>query len=292
MKRNKMPRKAKRTEADFGKGAKPLLKDLRDRKYSKLGMAPIPFNWAKGFDANKGKVYPVKDQNGSGSCGGQSGSYLMQNLCQGKELSAKNIYSQIFYKGSGTTLRDILKHATTVGICEESLVVSYNQGNPPSEGFMQDKTANTPITVADAFKHQGLSYAFVKPDIDTYAMAIRDNSGAIMQLFGMNNGTWLSEYPAPATRKEWSHFVFCDGAFLINGKKHLRIRNSWGTSAGDKGHQYISEDHFKAGMVQTGGVIYNPQDANDLAEAKKAWTIRALQQLISWYQQLLKQTPV
>ena len=286
-----MPKKAKRTESDFGHGGIPLKKDLRDRKFSELGMAPIPFNWAKGFDALK-KTYPVKDQGPSSSCGGQTASYLMQNLYQKKELSAKNIYSNIFYAGGGTTLRDILKWATTSGISEEALVVSYNQGKPPTEAFMTVRDSNTPATRANALKHKGLSYAFVNPDIESYAQAIRDNGGAILQIWGQDNGTWLSAFPLPARRRVWNHFVVADGAFLIEGVKFIRIRNSWGKDCGNNGHQYIAEAHFNAGMVQTGGIIYNPAVIDDTEAKKKSDMILIIQKLISLYQQLLKQNPV
>jgi hypothetical protein len=182
--------------------------------------------------------------------------------------------------------------ATTQGACEESLVISYNQGNPPTEAFMTDKSGNTPLTVANALKHKGLSYAFVKPDIESYAMAIRDNGGAVLQIWGQDNGTWLSEFPLPARKRVWNHFVVADGAFLINNKKYLRIRNSWGKACGDNGYQYIGEDHFQASMVQPGGVIYNPAVIDDTEAKKKSDIILIIQKLISLYQQLLKQNPV
>jgi len=67
-----------------GKGAvREDIPDPRDYQWGKdVGMATIPFDWDKGYDVEEevSKVLgvpfklPVKNQNGSSSCGGQAWS--------------------------------------------------------------------------------------------------------------------------------------------------------------------------------------------------------------------------
>jgi hypothetical protein len=265
-------------EDKFGHGALPSIKDLRDKKWSKLAMASTPFDWTAGF------VLPpitiTKNQGTSGSCGGQSGSYLTALFESAyNERSAKYLYSQIFYPPSGgTTMRDILNLIVKKGSAPESLVPSYQGGNPPSESFMEDVSLNANAD-ASATAYEGTGYAFVNPDIESYAQAIRDNGGAIMEIQAMNNGTWLSADPQPPTSAQWAHFLICTGALMRNGKKVIQVKNSWGNEVGENGYQYISEDYFKSGFILQGGVVY--QKSNPIVIQEK---IGIIQQLIALLQ--------
>lgn len=269
-----------------GTGALPKKKDFRDLKYASVATASLPFDWNAGFDVgavidatlgNTPFTTPTKNQGPSGSCGGQGGSYYeavlkLLNVGSFDEKSAKNIYSQIFYPGGGTTLRDILNLLTMKGAASESLVPSYENGLPPSELFMEDTSLNA-SAATNALTSLGLSYAFVAPNIDAYAQAIRDNNGMIMEIQGGNNGTWLSNYPVAPVQAEWAHFLFCGKAKMINGKKMIGVHNSWGASVGENGWQWISEDYFKSGFIMEGGVIYQ---TSAILTAQKIKTISSL----------------
>lgn len=269
-------------EGHHGHGALPLRKDRRDKKYKKVARASVPFDWNLGYNAEKSSS-PTKNQGTSGSCGGQAGSYL-EALTKPvfSERSARYIYSQIYYPGEGTTLRDILNFLVKKGSASEALVTSYQVGNPPSEQFMEDRSSNF-TGDASASVYEASGYAFVAPDIESYAQAIRDNGGAIMELRGQNNGTWESAQPIPPNNKTnlWAHFLVCTGAMMRNGKKVIRVHNSWG-DVGEGGYQYISEDYFKSGNVLQGGVIY-PKDSPLVLQQKLSIT----EQLIALYQQLI-----
>lgn len=252
-------------ENKYGHGALPLISDWRDHQWEKLAQSIAPFDWATGYTASFS--LPVKDQGGSFSCGGQAGSGLLAIVRQvlwnepSTERSARYMYSQIFYTNGGTTLRDILNFAVNKGCADEVRVLSYQGGNPPTEAFMEDTSDNNAQADTSATAYKGLSYAFVNPDIDSYAEAIKATGGAIMQINGKNNGTWDSAEPLPPLNladSVWSHFVVCVGAEMRNGKKVIKIRNSWGSGVGEVGYQYISEDYFASGCVLQGGVVYDP----------------------------------
>ena len=236
-----------------GTGAIVSPADERDYKWEDLGMGAIPFNWSLGYDINM--PISLKDQNGSGSCGGQAMAYYGEVL-EGvatkttEERSAKFIYAQTFVPPMGSRLRDNCEIAVKQGWATESVLSSYENGNPPSEAFMERKEDITDAVRANATQSRALSYALVdNKDIDAVAQAIANNYGAIILIRGENNGTWLSTYPDVTTGiGQWGHFLYCCGAKKINGKKYIKVKNSWG-NIGDNGYQYISEDFFRLGYI-------------------------------------------
>lgn len=240
--------------------------DDRDYKWSELGMGAIPFNWELGYDI--GIEISQKDQDGSGSCGGQAMAYYGEVLeyvatNTKEERSAKFIYAQTAVPGGGSYLRDNCDIAVKQGWATEEILTSYDKGMPPSEEFITRKEDITEEVRSNASKSKALSYALVdKSDIDVVAQAIANNHGAIILLRGENNGTWLSAIPKVTTGKgQWGHFLYCCGAKLIDGKKYIKVKNSWG-NIGENGYQYISEDFFKNGYInEVRTMIFNDKPA-------------------------------
>jgi len=99
---------------------------------------------------------PTKNQGDSGSCGGQAFSYYGQALAAYYphsiiERSAKYPYSQVYVAGGGSSDRDLAQIAIRQGFAPESLCASYQDGQPPTEAFMerpQDITARARIAAA------------------------------------------------------------------------------------------------------------------------------------------------
>lgn len=248
------------TETGHGTGGLPSKLDLRDHS---LGKAAIPFNWQSGYDIETILGYPLltEDQGTSSSCGGQALRYYLEVLLSLRtktftRLSAKDGYSQIFYKNGGTTTRDIGNLGSNKGITPEALIASYNNGNPPDEPFMEQRL-QTPQTVSQAVLSEEFGYAWPNIDIDSVAQAIRDNHGAIGLIHGIDNGTWLSAYPIAPTQNNggWNHFLYFGKAVLVNGKKYIAAKNSWG-NVGENGWQWLGEDYFK-GQVKEVIVFYD-----------------------------------
>ena len=233
-------------EQSTSKGALLSPKDVRDFSYK--GFSSIPYDWSVPFSVNTD--LNVKNQGLSSSCGGQAGSYylaVLNALNKGtmEEKSAKFIYSQVFAPGGGAYLRDICDLLVKQGDSKESLTPSYESGNlPPSELFMERVEDITPEARQDAQNAEILAYANVPINIDTIAQAVRDNNGAIIMIGGQNNGTWLSAYPAPAITPEWHHFLYVGKLKMENGKKYLGVINSWGSTVGENGWQWLEEGHI------------------------------------------------
>ncbi len=234
----------------FGKGGQPPLFDSRDYQWSELGFASAPFDWTIGYDVqNESGKLTIKNQNGSGSCGGQAWAYYGQMLdYKTGEKSAKFIYAQTFVAGGGSDGRTNSELVKNKGWGQELLTPSYNQGNPPTEDFMERPQDITPQAFTQALTDRAYSYAnALGGTIDTYAQAVRDNKGVIFGITGQDNGSWLSKFPQPPMGSTglWFHWVYLCGAEIINGKKYLKFANSWGESTGENGFQYIGEEYLK-----------------------------------------------
>lgn len=245
----------------FGKGGvREDIPDPRDYQWGRdVGSATIPFDWSKGYDVEKevanklGMPFklPVKNQNGSSSCGGQAWSYYGQildtlNDLSTEEKSAKFIYSQTHVGTGGSGGRENCMICINQGWGNEVDCPSYENNLPPSEEFMITNNISA-IAKTNAYKDRGLAYANVLDrNPENIATAIRDNYGCILGITGSNNGTWRSLFPEAPTAfaNTWNHWLYVGKVKMINGKKYFGVLNSWGADVGENGWQWISEDYI------------------------------------------------
>lgn len=242
----------------FNPGGIPDTYDHRDYQWSELGFGTAPFDWAKGFDIEEvlkkalnddSFSLPTKDQNGSGSCGGQAWAYyaqILEAIVTGsfEERSAKYIYAQTNAPGGGSAGRPNCEIFVNQGVAYETKCLSYENGLPPSEAFMIRAQDITQEARDNAALSKSLAYSNVRNNIDDVAQAIEANNGVIIGVRGQNNGTWYTEFPKKPTSLDWGHWVYAGKAKRINGVKHIGFKNSWGDAAGVKGWQWLSEDWF------------------------------------------------
>lgn len=119
-------------EEQFGKGA---LIQPRDEMIASFGevVADSPvFDWVKGFDIRQkiGHDLSLKNQNGSGSCGGQASSYLTEaiyaiNAIQDDEFSARSIYNKCFVLPAGSSETGLINTILNIGVDLEKDTTSY-----------------------------------------------------------------------------------------------------------------------------------------------------------------------
>lgn len=241
-----------------------LERPVDERDYTddhpEIGMAAVPFDWSKGFDVEKDLniVLPTKDQGPSSSCGGQTVSQqaeVLGLLLTGKDIekSAKAYYSQVFAPGGGSNSRMLGNILVKQGLYSEDLVSSYENGKPPSEAFMENvKDISVPAKEEAQQTANMAAYYFPRLDIDSMAIALRDNRNLLIGIRGSNNGTWLSSFPSPVQEGAlWAHFMFGAKAELVNGKKTIWAKQSWGPDVAPDTNSYqaITEDHFAYGRV-------------------------------------------
>lgn len=251
--------------------------DSRDYKYEEIAHASIPFDWAGGYDfetelaaiLNKPFSVPIKNQGASGSCGGQAEGYLGASIAAYndkvyEEKSAKFTYAPVaVVPGGGSSGRDLANRSINTGWGSETLTTSYQNGQPPSESFMEQVSDITPAATQHASSSKALSYVLLPIDIDSVAQAVRDYKGVRIGVVGSNNGTWLTNSPIPPKDGEvfWYHWITFHKAKMLNGKKALGFYNSWGTAAGDQGLQWLTQDWF-ANQLTTypGGIpLFEPR---------------------------------
>lgn len=251
---------------DFNPGGIVDRVDNRDFMYDEVGGVPMnQFDWQAGFDVEVelGRKLVVKDQASSFSCGGQAWSYYAETLealstKTYEPRSAKFLYSQTCVPGGGSRGRDNADIFVNQGVCKESVLSSYDNGQPPSEAFMQRSVDITTAARMDAKLSRASAYAQTGSDIDSVATAIQQNHGVILGIDGQNNGTWSSEFPKPPTVTAWRHWVFACGAKLIDGVKYIKIINSWGTDVGDKGVQWLGADYFTSHIFSGWTHVFAP----------------------------------
>lgn len=207
------------------------------------------------------------DQNGSGSCTGQSSSKYLSVLDfietgVWDESSAHDMYSHISIgMNQGAYLRSAPDRARNDGNAKEMLVPSLENGNPPSEKFIFTKPADTPEIIQSRIRGKALSYLSVNQgNIDEIAWAILLNFGVYFGVAGTWEGEWSSAFPRPPKpgESQWYHALWAGKAKLINGKKKVSHLNSWGAGVGEQGWQWLGEEYY---TNQYGGVF-------------EAWTIQ------------------
>lgn len=211
-----------------------------------------PFDWEKGYDIEDevGKL-KVEHQGPSLSCVGQAISKYVEVFTGNIDRSAKDLYSRIFLKeyGGGAFIRTGMKKATGIGICKETLIPSYDRGNPPSEEFMRRLEEN-PATVADALTAKAESYAVIQhhSNMDTIADILSRSRGVVtgvkLSREGWRNPPFVR--PPKEGEKTYGHAIYLGKAKLINGKKYIKFLNSYGDKWGDKGWGWLDRDYFRA----------------------------------------------
>lgn len=248
------------TTLTFDPGARLDRLDPRDYKWSEVASSLPPFDWNTPYSVldeiktatkNPGFTVNAKNQNGSGSCGGQAWSYYgasLESIFTGsyEERSAKFIYAQTHVPGGGSAGRDNCNLVINQGWGLESDTPSYENGMAPGEYFMERSQDITDVARENASKSKALSYASVDTNIDTIAQACKANHGVILGIVGSNNATWLSDAPKPPKDGDylWYHWIYAGEAGMYNGEKAIHVLNSWGNVAGTHGWQWLTESYL------------------------------------------------
>ena len=222
----------------FGTGGIPTERNQMVASFGEIVADSPVFDWVKGFDIRDTVDLSLKDQNGSGSCGGQATAYLTEAIF-GTEMSARSIYNKCFVpNGGGSSAQGLMNTIINIGVDKESVTTSYDNGKPPTEEFVRRPDSN-PSAI------RGTRPVYIKIDFDKIAIATLQCKGMILGVAGQNNGTWFTSSPVPPTKAEWWHWVYVGYAGMRDGKKCLGFKNSWGAIGEENsGWQYIYEDYL------------------------------------------------
>ncbi len=240
-----------------GKGALPDKVDLRNYR---LDMVFEATELPTEYDISD-KIQWTKDQGSSGSCGGQAFSYYMEVLSFIRDgvytkLSARDLYAPVHVTSGGSRASDLLNQLSNNGIALEEDVPSYENGNPPSEAFMERMTVRNQSLQAKAMQYwiDNKYLTFDSRSIDQVKQAIFKGNGAVMAVWGNNtcwttpNGEIMVPGPGAAT---WGHFIYLTGWQIRNGQLYFKFKNSWGNEWGDNGFGYLPAKYLTAGFGQS-----------------------------------------
>ena len=233
-------------QIDFlGKGAYHS-EDNRDYIFG--ATAPEPFDWTKGYLNPCPFVASMQGQ--SLSCVSQATMNLAKNAWFKKhgnlnDFSARFVYCQIALAGGGAFVRDGVDLLVKQGDC-----LNLTMPSGVTEAEMRDKTGlpEAQIVAKEYDIYGDTAYASVGLNIDTLAIAIRDSGAVIIGATGHNKGWSTPDLVPPVIgdgQPTWGHAVTAVGAVMRNGKKAIKILNSWSPAWGENGYAYMYEDYMK-----------------------------------------------
>lgn len=245
----------------LGKGAFRDRYDSRDLQYAPLARAmgiATTFDWQKGFDTEEklGVKIKIENQGPQSSCTSQALSSYgdLLNYIETKkwrDFGPKGIYAQIALPGGGGYLKDALNIAVNQGFYLESDLPSYRDGSPVSEEDVRRAEDITNEMRKKAVQWKSLRYySLPANDIDSWAIAIKNHWGIYMGAHGSNAGWSQPDLRAPLPGEDkWGHCIFGKAAKLRNGKKAIKIQNSWGKNWGENGDGWIDEEYVKSNNI-------------------------------------------
>lgn len=191
----------------------------KDYPHKEIAPAAVVLNWNR--DISGAPKYSLRDQDGSGSCCGQSGAKALEVLTSIIQ-SAHPIYRRRFnFAGFGMYLQDVGHIVRHMGTTTEAL--------DPSQK-MTEAQMNADVTVDTPLK--GYLYAFPNiKNIDEIAQAIEVYKHCLITFYGNLQEYAYSEKPVvnPEGQLDCAHCI-CGVYYFTDehGEKCILIDESWG----------------------------------------------------------------
>lgn len=240
-------------------------KDYHYEDLIAVGAVDNQVDWEIGFDIEDSVSLKRESQNGSLSCVGQATSKIGEvlNFLETQELvdfSAKRIYSNIRLENGGAYTAKACQFVIDNGFLPERLDPSYNNGQPPTEDFIKEKKELTEEEKKLEKYYGALRYFYIDSfggqTMENLAIAIKNHGGALIGAGGSNEG-WFGADVRPPKQGEniWHHLMIATGYGMRNGRKYIKVLNSWGANYGDNGCNYIYEDYVLSGYLHRAVVL-------------------------------------
>ena len=205
-----------------------------------------PVDWKRGFDIEEemGIELPTRNQGSSSACVSMAWAYYSEVLDylesrQWMRESARYIYSSIYLPTGGAYLRKGGQVLTNKGEVPEALVPDKK-----SEIEMRNDTDITSYDNTIAKTLLKTAYAsFDAKTIDDMASVIKTHYGAVGGVIdGFEYEDWHRIIVRPGNHRNKGHALYFGKYKMLNGKKYLAVKNSWGDDYGKKGWQWLGEE--------------------------------------------------
>jgi hypothetical protein len=255
-------------EIILGTGALEDKPDERDFRYEELvAKAPV-IKWVEKPQKDWNK-FPIRYQNGSGTCVAQAVGKLLgtENYREEKlfpVLSALDIYDRRSNKpNEGMYGREGMLLGAKHGATLEEFLPSQNM----TEGEMNKPVTRTKYTTKVAEIIKGGAVIGVPNDIDAVADVLDKGKCLTMGInFGSGYNQAVPQLPTDGIYP-YRHFITAVDRTLWQGKRAIIIDDSWGTSYGFNGQRVITEDWFAANKIYS--VFYYEDLDNDWMDKKE-----------------------
>lgn len=228
---------------------------LKDYRFEELATAPI-VNW-KEKPINEWKQYPVRNQNGAGSCVAHSKVLelgILNYLEEGEfvELSARDIYTRRANNGSGMIGQDANTIVIKNGATLEVLMPSDNKTEEQINNT-EDRLPHKEV-IGQIFKAK--NWIALPFDIDAIASIIEQGKGVNL-FFRFGNNEWNKKVPIISSNYlKYHHSVVGIDYTLYQGKKAIIIQDSWGSNNGYNGRRIITEEWFNPALNRISWASY------------------------------------
>jgi len=212
--------------------------DSRDYQWEKvMGAIPIGMpTFSQGYDVEEryGSL-PDHPQNSAYDCVGEGTSQDVNMSIKIKTkrniiLSARDIYSQIYAPGGGSSPRNAYKLLKNIGACEDKYLPTRPNGQVLTESFARKRNDLLPNPV----------YWKIGPYYSINSKNIQALSQAIFQ----NDGCGGAYFPKSG---EMGHFIFFRGYGMFQGRKALKYRDSY-----DPFTKWLTRDQYGNYYLQDG----------------------------------------
>ena len=230
-------------EKKYGTGGMPEIPDVRDYKHDEVVAKSTPVRWVE-KSKSEWKTYPKFDQDGSGSCVGQTVAKMLgvENVLEEDRFvhfSARDIYSRGYVEpGGGMYGREAMKIGKEHGATLEQLMPSQQMGE-------KQMRVNDSTVLSDqiALIGKGGDYIFLYPiDFDSIAEVL-DTGKTIGGGVSFNSGGFRNGEVKLSDGGKYRHWITYVDYTMWKGQKALVFDNSWGCY--DENTEILTDEGWK-----------------------------------------------